>query len=406
MGKVVKQNMEAKQTLNGDKYDYLTQLYYGNDKQEENDRSQGANFSSYQNLYNYIKKDNKYFITPSELQNWLEHQDTYTKFKKTGKNPSKHGRVHVYDKNRLYDIDTGFVNKSKVATNKFILGIDVFSKEIKIYPISQLKADKVVKALDFIFTKLGHPKQSRFDRGTEFFNSKVQTYLKNKNIEVHVGHPPHKANFAERAIKSMKRIIQQLLHNKPQTASWLSVYKKAENIYNNRFHSSIGMSPREAALPENRQKVRDYMKKEEIKKLALNPKGFKYDVGQSVRVKLAKSALDKAHFQTFSNEMYQIVERYMKSNVHFYKLRQLNGGTLIDGSFKDHEITKAYQGPPDTLTIEKILKRTRRINNELHRLVKFKNIDKQSFIPVRFLTDKMNKGQDTPVQQELVMPPR
>lgn len=372
------------------KYDYLRQLYY-------NPKSTVA-YSSFSNLYKFVKKDKKFVFTPAEIEKWLSHQSVYTKYKSTKNKSGRDGQVHIFDKGRLVDLDTAYLNKSKVSTNKYLIAVDAYTKEMVIYPISKLTGDNVVKGLKYIFKELGPhlPVNLRTDRGTEMVNSKVKLFLKEKGINHILAQPPNKAFFAERGILSSKRLIEQLLHTKQsKTASWLSVYKDAQDIYNSRYHKSIGMSPKEASMKSNRRKVIKHVKKMGLRRLPKNPGKFRFQLGQSVRVKLFKQpGLSKSHTQTFSNELYQIVDRFMRDNVHFYKLKQLNYDLDIEGTFKDHELTKAFENNDSFLTVDKVLKKSRTINNIKHRLVTWKETDQRSYVPETYLSDKKSNQSD------------
>ena len=372
------------------KHEHLKKLYY--------DKESKVAYSSFPSLYRYVKRENKYFFSPAEVRNWLSQQDVYTKFRKSKRGSSKNGKVHIFDKGYMIDVDTGFINQSQnMATNKFLLAIDAHSKKIAIYPIRKLTGENVIKGLEKIFQELGRPSYIRSDYGSEYRNVKVKDFLEGKKVE-HIFAPgPNKSFFSERAIRSYKRLLTQLLHSKnqgkSQAKSWLAVYKDAEKIYNNRFHSSIGMSPNEASDPENRAKVLQYIKRKALRLLPPDPGPFKYDLGETVRVRLdKKGGLMKDHTQSFSNEIYQIVDRFMRDNVHFYKLRQLNYGTPISGTFKNYEIVPAIEneeGGQDSkfLTVDQVLKASRTINNIKYKLVKWKEINSRSYIPEKYLND-------------------
>ena len=67
---------------------------------------------------------------------------------------------------------------------------------------------------------------------------------------MYVAMEPIKCAFIERFNRTFKRILIQLMEHS-NSVRWIDYVEQTVDIYNSRFHSSIGMTPNEADDDEN-----------------------------------------------------------------------------------------------------------------------------------------------------------
>ena len=125
-----------------------------------------------------------------------------------------------------------------------------------------------------------------------------------------------------------------------------NILDKLTNNYNNKYHSTIKMTPVEASKKINENKIKNIYNFEKIKKLS------KFKIGDRVRISLEKNIFEKGYETNWTQEIFVIYDiKY--SNVPYYYLKDLNNEKL-KGSFYEQELQKKKQD--DLYSIEKILK--------------------------------------------------
>ena len=364
------------------KLEYLTDLYYNPDS--------GVAYTTPNKLYDFVRKQKKLFFTKLEIIEFLKSQNVYTKNVK--KNRAKSfARTHSPFSGYRMDVDTGFMVEPGLKTYRFLIGVDNFDRRMFAAPVRTLKFDSVKKAFDKLFATLGTPMHIRSDQGSEYKNSAIQAYFRDKNIISSFSTSrKEKANFAEAGILHLKRIMSRLIQSSNNTKSWLNVLPKALEMYNSTVSKAHNMSPNDAALQKNRTKVRQYVNNKALKRHGEPLDKYDFDIGDSVRMLLAKGALGKSHKPAFSDAIYTVTKRARKDNVNLYKIVDLDNKP-VHGSFKRHELLNVNTGVPKAFIIKKLLSQTRTINGIKHRLVEWTNYKTHSFVPINKLKTYSSK---------------
>ena len=118
------------------------------------------------------------------------------------------------------------------------------------------------------------------------------------------------------------------------------------NNYNNKYHSTIKMSPIEGSKKINENKIKN------IYNFEITKKQSKFKIGDKVRISLEKNIFEKGYETNWTQEIFVIYDiKY--SNVPYYYLKDLNNEKL-QGTFYEQELQKTKQD--DLYIIEKILK--------------------------------------------------
>ena len=225
---------------NEEMYSYLHNLYY--------DLRSPVSFSGFYKLYNKIKKDRLFKVTPKELKKWLSMQQSYTSHHPVVRN-FRRPRVLAFSLNYQWDGDTAFMVKYKDYNDGysyFAVFIDIFSRFLYTYPLKTLSGSEMTKTFKKLILEEGiKPKKLRTDQGSEYKNKEFKRLLEQEKIDHIFTYYETKANYAERVIKTVKLKIFKYFTNK-ETNRWIDILSDLTNGYNNSIHRSINMSPQDA----------------------------------------------------------------------------------------------------------------------------------------------------------------
>ena len=222
--------------------------------------------------------------------------------------------------------------------------IDIFSKYSWVIPLKDKKGITIKNALEKIFNKR-KPKFLWTDKGKEFYNKQVQDLLNDNNIKLYsTNNSEIKSAVVERFNRTFKNMMYKKFTENNNTIFY-NILDELVNNYNDKYHSTIRMSPIEGSKKINENKIKNIYNFEKTKKLG------KFKIGDKVRISLEKNFFKKSYETNWTEEIFVIYDiKY--SNVPYYYLKDLNNEKL-DGTFYQ-ELQKTKQD--DLYTIEKILK--------------------------------------------------
>jgi len=118
------------------------------------------------------------------------------------------------------------------------------------------------------------------------------------------------------------------------TSRYIDILQKLIDEYNNRYHSSIKMTPFQASDPENREKVLRNLYSD-IKSAKRSKSYFR--VGDRVRIYRYKRTFEKGYKPNWTKEIF-VVDEVNKTNPITYKLKDLEGEPIL-GSFYKEELS-------------------------------------------------------------------
>ena len=135
----------------------------------------------------------------------------------------------------------------------FLLVIDVVSRFIWGEPMKTKEGPETKKAFETILKTAfpRHPEKLQTDDGREFFNKNFSDLMKKNNINHYSTESDQKAAIAERAIKTIKELINKLFTSK-QSHDWVTDFQDLITTYNNTYHSTIKMKPSEVTKKSER----------------------------------------------------------------------------------------------------------------------------------------------------------
>ena len=202
--------------------------------------------------------------------------------------------------------------------------IDIFSKFAWVIPLKNKRGITIKSALEKMF-KQRKPKFLWTDRGTEFYNKQVQDLLNEINIKLYsTNNSEIKSAVIERFNRTFKNMMYKKFTENNNTIFY-NILDELVNNYNNKYHSTIKMTPIEGSKKVNENKIKNIYNFEKTKKLS------KFKIGDRVRISLEKNIFEKSYETNWTEKIFEIYDiKY--SNVPYYYLKDLNNEKL-DGTF-------------------------------------------------------------------------
>ena len=206
----------------------------------------------------------------------------------------------------IWSIDLADFSDYKTSNNKgyryiFII-IDNFSKNLWAIPLKNKYSQTITNEFSNILTESKRkPIKIESDRGSEFYNSIFQNFLKNKNIHHYSRYTDKGPSIAERVIRTIRNLLKKPVFL-AGNADWLSELPSVIKKYNNTIHHSIKMTPIQASKKSNEKLVYNNLKDDrEIQK-------SKFKLGQLVRTADIKRVFSKGDSTNYSYKLYTITE--------------------------------------------------------------------------------------------------
>ena len=206
----------------------------------------------------------------------------------------------------IWSIDLADFSDYKTSNNKgfryIIIVIDNFSKYLWATPLKNKYSQTITNEFSNILTTSNRkPLKIESDRGSEFYNSIFQNFLKTKNIHHYCRFTDKGPSIAERVIRTLRNLLKKPVFEKGN-ADWLSELSSVVNKYNNTIHNSIKMTPVQASKKVNEKEVYSNL---QDKRKKPNPK---YKLGQLVRTADIKKVFSKGDSTNYSYKLYTITE--------------------------------------------------------------------------------------------------
>ena len=226
-----------------------------------------------------------------------------------------------------------------------LIVLDIFSRFAWAFPLVNKTGEEVSKGLKQIFRANGNRTPVRIwcDDGKEFFNTTVQSFLDKKGITLYSTFNEPKAAIAERFIRTLRRKME-MHYIVNQNTVWYNVLQRLIDEYNSDYHRSLGMSPEQAAQPENYGKVFDKLYTRTHKRAARSERGARgrLKTGDKVRISVHKRNFEKGATANWSEEIFT-VDRVMSNSIPIvYRIKDLMGEN-IEGGFYREQLEKTNQ---------------------------------------------------------------
>ena len=220
----------------------------------------------------------------------------------------------------IWSIDLADMIDYKTSNNKgfryiFII-IDNFSKYLWAIPLKNKYSQTITNEFSNILTTSKRkPLKIESDRGSEFYNSIFQNFLKSKNIHHYSRYTDKGPSIAERVIRTVRNLLKKPIFEKGK-ADWISELPSIVKKYNNTIHHSTKMTPIQASKKSNEKLVYSNL---QDKRRKLNPK---FKLGQLVRTADIKKVFSKGDSTNWSYKLYTITE-IVHDTIPSYRINNL-----------------------------------------------------------------------------------
>ena len=206
----------------------------------------------------------------------------------------------------IWSIDLADFSDYKTSNNKgfryIFVVIDNYSKYLWTTPLKNKYSQTVTNEFSNILTTSKRkPVKIESDRGTEFYNSIFQNFLKSKNIHHYSRFTDKGPSIAERVIRTVRNLLKKPVFL-AGNADWLSELTSVTKQYNNTIHNSTKMTPIQTSKKVNEKLVYSNL---QDKRRKLNPK---FKLGDLVRTSDIKRVFSKGVSTNYSYKLYTITE--------------------------------------------------------------------------------------------------
>ena len=220
----------------------------------------------------------------------------------------------------IWSIDLGDMVDYKISNNKgfryIFIVIDNFSKYLWAVPLKNKYSQTITNEFSNILIKSKRkPIKIESDRGSEFYNSIFQNFLKSKNIHHFSRFTDKGPSIAERVIRTVRSLLKKPIFL-AGNADWLSELPSVIKQYNNTTHHSIKMTPNQASKKSNEKKVFDNLRDDRQKQRP------KYKLGQLIRTADIKRVFSKGDSTNWNYKLYTITE-VIHENIPSYRIDYL-----------------------------------------------------------------------------------
>jgi hypothetical protein len=215
--------------------------------------------------------------------------------------------------------------------------VDCFSRYAWAVPMRVKTEDASLDAFKRILASGRKPTRIWTDRGTEFWNSKWNKFLKERDIG-HYSTFEH-VSMVERFNRTLKtRMWKYFTEN--STRKWDDVLGGFVSAYNHVKHSSIGMTPIEASQKKNEE---DLMKKMYPPKVEVAVPKFK--LNDWVRISREKGTFEKGYTNKWSKEIFQIVRISLAKPTLYYLEDEAE--EPVKGAYYENDLQLTKQEPEE-----------------------------------------------------------
>ena len=206
----------------------------------------------------------------------------------------------------MWSIDLADMIDYKISNNKgyryiFVI-IDNFSKYLWAIRLKNKYSQTITNEFSNILTTSKRsPVKLESDRGTEFYNSIFQNFLRLKNIHHYSRFTDNGPSIAERVIRTVRNLLKKPVFLAGE-ASWINELASAIKQYNNTIHSSTKLKPIDASKKSNEKLVYNNLQDKRVKQKP------KFKLGDIVRSDDIKRVFSKGDSTNWSYKLYTITE--------------------------------------------------------------------------------------------------
>ena len=286
-----------------------------------------------------LTKEQRNSMSKEELEKWAD--EIHKPF-----NKSKYLlKVKVFHKDDIWSADLiELPSEYRGRTHyKFVLTvIDLYTKFAWVRKLKNKTGIEVKNAFeDIMKISKRKPKKLWVDQGSEFYNKNFKAMLKENEMEMYSTFNEGKAVVIENFNRILKtKLFKQFTINGNQ--KWINIIQDVVDKYNEKTHSLIQVSPKEASQnPEKIKKIimqNNYENELNSFDVKFKKKKKSFKVGDRVRIFKYKFHFEKGFTGFWTNEIFKI-DKINNTDPITYNLVDLEDEEIY-GKFYTHELQK------------------------------------------------------------------
>lgn len=345
--------------------EYLHRLYFSPEK--------AASFSGPRKFYNAVRADGKHKVSFSEIQNWLQTQQSYALYKQPTKKFLRSSLV-TNGMNDVWECDLAqleqLANENDGITYLLCV-VDKFSRFGWAVGMKNKTAKTTAEAMKSILHHAGvAPNLLISDRGSEFLGRQFQTVLKQNSIKHQTSYSSTKAGSAEIFVKSVKsRIFKYIVYI--NNARYIDQLDQIIAGYNATRNRAIGMAPKDVTK-DNQDSLWWYVyrPKHISRRTRARARKYKFQVGDYVRLTYKDDKFTRFYDLKWTMEIFIVAKRSIRDGIQIYYLKDIAQDD-VTGTFYAQELQKTDYDENAEFKIEKILKKRHLKGQDPQVLVQF-----------------------------------
>lgn len=279
-------------------------------------------FVSAPKLYEKMKL-NKEKVTLKQVSDFIEQQAT-AQITKEPRKQKKFNTIVAEGPRSNYQIDIMVYDRYTNKNFKYIICvIDVYSRYVSARAVTNRTMTTIMESLKNIFKQMGLPESINCDN--EFNKKEFRKYCDDNFIQTFFSdvNEANKNAIVERFNRTLANMLQKV-RVATKKYDWQNYLEKVIDNYNNTKHRTI------------KQKPKDVFNLTEFNEQTIVKNINKFQVGQTVRIKLNKTKFTKGDEIKYSKDLYKIIEA--RSNK--YKLINLSTEKELKKKYKDYELIR------------------------------------------------------------------
>lgn len=285
-------------------------------------------------------------------EEYLQSQTDYTRQKRAVVNLSRRNHYNVFHSNELWEMDLITINsKLKEWSHniyKYLLCVvDCFDRYAFVECLKNKQPKEVILALNKILeTSNRTPRNISSDRGTEFTNKDMKSFLKSKNImqKFTITTLPAKAAMVEAFNRTFQQKMLRLWSYKRKSSDFeternadkfRTYVEFVANVYNNSVHSTTKFKPinvNASNMTKVYENIHEKWKKLDKKHQHVFRKSYNILPGDFVRIRNKLHGLNfekRSLTQPWSSEIFKVTEIIEKQPFNVFKISDLNDNVVM-----------------------------------------------------------------------------
>ena len=331
-----------------------------------------ASFSSFEKIWTHIQSDpnRPADVTRSNLSEWLNDQETHQVYQVPESKFDTEAIIVEY-MDEMWDGDILQLPNTPKMNGGFkylVAFIDLFSRYVWVRLLKSKSASETAKSFQSILKEGRKCKELQTDSGGEFMGRPFQDLLEDQGIDHIRAYGSVKANYIERWNRTFQDKLYRYTYENT-TSKFSDVIDDLVKSYNTTVHSTTGFAPAQVT-PDNALALYERVYIPILNKRANQKIPFSFEVGQLVRLSLARGRFKRGYEQKWSEEIFQIRSR-TASHPPRYQIRDLKGEN-VEGSFYNQELKRVNAKDENQVNwkIERVIY-TRKIKGRKKSLVKW-----------------------------------